>query len=136
LACCCWQVAAWKPEGFSLDTAEQPAQNSLPQGTAITLIRLSPDFPEDGTIFIGTEGHGIFRSDNEGLSWVASEDGIESLIAEDPHISSLPVLDIALSPSFAEDGEAYFASHLGIHYSNDGGRTLEAAQRYSIPPYN
>lgn len=96
---------------------------SLPEGLEITVVKLSPDFPNDGVVFLGTREHGVFRSDDCGDSWREMNSGV---VKEGTLETGLlpAVEEIAFSPSFTEDKEIYMgAGWAGLYRSSDGGDT-------------
>ena len=72
-----------------------------------------PDFANDETLFVGTES-GIFHSTNGGRAW--REVNFPTEFA--------PVLSLALSPGYADDGVLFAGTEpYGLFYSDDRGRT-------------
>jgi hypothetical protein len=70
---------------------------------------VSPDFPNDGTLFVATLEAGVFKS----------VDGGQTLIATaftEPYVTALDI-----SSNYALDGTVFAASYSGIHKSTDGG---------------
>lgn len=98
-------------------------------GVEFTVVGLSPDFSSDGVVFVGTVEHGIFRSDDRGDSWREVNTGIEKTTVRrkgTPEPGPLPpVADIAFSPSFDEDGEAYAVDGQHVYRSVDGGENWD-----------
>jgi hypothetical protein len=90
-----------------------PLRDLLPTQLGLTTIEMSPNFSSDATVFLGTEAHGVLRSNDGGANWLASN--------ENP--ISLPVVDLAISPSFTEDGELYAGTPEGLYFSSDRGST-------------
>lgn len=76
-------------------------------------MRISSAFGDDETLFVGTDS-GIFRSTNGGRAWW--EAGLSTRYA--------PVLSLALSPSYADDGVLLAGTEsCGLFRSHDRGRT-------------
>jgi len=100
------------------------------QKTRVRNVAISPDFSTDGTMFAITS-HVFYRSTDRGDSWQAIKIGrlskmratifsriISWLYSEEP---TFPWL-IKISPNFASDNTAYFATKdKGIFSSTDGG---------------
>lgn len=69
-----------------------------------------------GYVFVGTWGHGVYRSTDAGVTWTAVNQGLGSL-----YINAL-----ALSPNYAADQTIYAGTNTqGIYKSNDGGDTWQ-----------
>lgn len=74
-------------------------------------LEISSDFSEE-TLFVGTDS-GIFRSTNGGRAWREVEFDLELA----------PVLSLALSPTYSEDGILFAGTESrGLYRSNDRGR--------------
>ena len=83
----------------------------------------SPDYANDETIFAGTES-GIFRSTNGGRAWREI----------DFPTDFAPVLCLALSPTFAEDGLLFAGTEeCGLFQSNDQGKTWSRLGEETVP---
>ena len=83
-------------------------------GQYVTAIAYSPNYVNDKTVFIGTSTNGIYKSTNQGLSWLPVNSGL----------GSLAIRTIALSPNFAVDQTIFAATVTsGIYKSTDGGNT-------------
>ena len=67
----------------------------------------------DGVVLAGVNGPGVIRSEDDGWTWESSSEGL----------TSLPVLDLKPSPSFAADGVILAGTATeGVLRSADGGR--------------
>ena len=88
-------------------------QNKLGAFFPIITISFSPDYTADQTLFAGAQGHGAFRTVNDGRDWAAVNTG---LTADD-------VNAFAVSPAFAADRTVYAATSSGVFKSADGGVT-------------
>ena len=92
-----------------------------PTNMNTTALGLSPSFPCDKTVFMGTEGHGVFRStqgDQADPVWYAVNNGIA-----DPGILSL-----AVSPNYGRcdrigsgDRSVFAGTRSGLVYRTDNG---------------
>lgn len=70
----------------------QPRQVGLPSGGAVTAIALSPPLSDGGRmVFAGTAGNGVYRSDNEGLTWESKSKGLTDLQIN--HVAPAPSYD-------------------------------------------
>lgn len=80
----------------------------------VPVLRISPDFIQDQTLFAGTQRDGIWRSTDAGVVWEQINEGL--------HVHT--IYDIAISPNFASD-QTMFAATLygGIFRSIDAGTT-------------
>lgn len=82
-----------------------------------SVMKFSPDYPRDDTVFLGTTEEGPFKSTNRGNFWRAIDEGITS---------SLSVQGLVLSPNFRRDGLLFVAIRNGnVFASNDAGETFE-----------
>jgi titin len=82
-----------------------------PYGGHVYSSAISPDYANDGTIFAGTSGPGIYKSTNGGQSWTRS--GLT-----DTDVSSL-----AISPNYATDTTVFAGTSSDIYKSTDGGQS-------------
>jgi photosystem II stability/assembly factor-like uncharacterized protein/DNA-binding beta-propeller fold protein YncE len=85
-------------------------------------LALSPDYPRDGTIFVGTSS-GLYRSRDGGESW-------QSLAGELP--AFFPAAALALSPDYGRDGTLYAGGDYRaptIYVSRDGGESWRKSDR-------
>lgn len=76
----------------------------------------------DGSIFIGTNGYGIYQTKDNGLSWIERNQGL----------GSLDIRDI----KFISDGKMYAATKLGAYVSSDNGLTWTITKPETIPVYS
>jgi len=74
---------------------------------------LSPQFPSDGTIFIGTLEKGVLKS-------IDGEDGLVPTSLTDAYVTALDI-----SPNFESDSTLFAASYNGIYKSEDTGNSWE-----------
>ncbi|MHC5210546.1 MAG: hypothetical protein ACYTG2_07505 [Planctomycetota bacterium] len=76
-------------------------------------IGLSPGFPTDGTLFVGSGGDGVWRSTDGAQTFTLLGNGLPP-----DHRTNA----IELSPDFTTDGTLFVASKIGqFHRSTDGG---------------
>ena len=89
---------------------------------AVQAIAFSPLFPDDGTIFVGTEDAGIFRSTNRGMRWQPVNDGLTDTQGDElPPVNALWV-----SPYFGHDRTIFAGTAgSGVFRSTDGGKTWQ-----------
>jgi photosystem II stability/assembly factor-like uncharacterized protein len=90
---------------------ELPAQ-------AVGPILVSPAYAEDRTLFVVSGGSSLYRTGDDGQSWLHLRNGLL--------VSDLATLSVALSPNFAEDqtlfaGGARLGLGYGLFRSTDGG---------------
>ena len=118
----------------------QPPEASALPAAPITLIRPSPDYAHDGTLFVGVAMgttypfniyNSLYRSTDGGQSWVLLRGGLPQ--------GDFVGWDLAISPGFAEDqtlfaggtravasgGGPYGTTGLGVFRSTDGGDTWQ-----------
>lgn len=98
-----------------------------------TALGLSPSFPCDKTVFMGTEGHGVFRTtqgDQPDPVWLAVNNGIG-----DPGILSL-----AVSPNYGRcdrigtgDKTVFVGTRSGLIYRTDNGGTTWTLTNGGLP---
>ena len=98
---------AWKPLGL--------------YGGSVQALAYSPIFPSDHTVFAavgngGSEGHGIFKSTDAGLTWTPANNGLLYL----PGGAVFNVTSLAISPNYAVD-HTIFAGSAGLWRSTDAG---------------
>ena len=92
----------------------------------IAAFAVSPNFAKDQSALTATLSDGIFRSDNGGKTWNATNTGLPSGAGE--------VLSVAYSPGFAKDQRAYCAvAENGVYRSSDGGRNWAACGQENSP---
>jgi hypothetical protein len=125
--------------GRQLDLPPTGKAGSLPSGEAITLILPSPNYENDGTIFVGTNAgrflskavSKLYRSTDGGQTWSPLGDRL-------PRAGEgTLLLDLAISPDFAHD-RTLFAGGVrggaiidyegrgeGLYRSTDGGDTWQ-----------
>ena len=84
-----------------------------PGGGFVWALAVSPAFESDGTVFVGTDGGGVFRSTDEGSTWQEANSGLTTNV--------VPVLGV--SPAFATDSTIFAAGPEGVFRSVDGGDT-------------
>jgi photosystem II stability/assembly factor-like uncharacterized protein len=109
------------PDGRWEELVTQPATN-------IVAVAISPSYAEDGTLAVATYINGALLSTDRGRSWRAINDGLAHRLdwirAED-YFARL--INIAFSPTFADD-DTMFASQRGyVLRSEDGGDRWTAA---------
>lgn len=101
-----FDTAALANDGLSLDGIAPLEVQST---------RLYPGYPAPGPWFAGTYIDGIYRSDDEGVSWHATNDGLAAApitsLAIDPNDPSHALAGVASTGSFM-GGRAMFASSL------------------------
>ncbi len=91
---------------------------------AILSIALSPNFEKDGTMFVGTEEHGIFKSLNRGKNWQAYSEGITH---SDETGNYPPINGIWLHPEYAKNEVCLAATGEGdIFRSSDRGLSWQS----------
>ena len=80
----------------------------------------SPNFEDDGTIYVGTDPCGVFRSFDYGDTWSKSNDGLIDGV----------VTDIVMSPDFPNDNIVFLSTvRNGVFRSTDGGDFWEQTSR-------
>jgi photosystem II stability/assembly factor-like uncharacterized protein len=79
-------------------------------------LAISPDFAQDGTVFIGTKTGHVLRSTNHAASMEVVHD-VASMIGS-----------VVVSPNFATDGTVFVGDLLGIHTSVDRGQSWQYTQ--------
>jgi photosystem II stability/assembly factor-like uncharacterized protein len=86
---------------------------------------MSPNFPTDRTLFVGTFGTGVLKSTDASATWSISRSGMMA-----QRMSA-----IAVSPNFGADRTVYVSSGgAGVFASTDGGLTWHSknAQTFSL----
>jgi photosystem II stability/assembly factor-like uncharacterized protein len=78
----------------------------------VSTMAISPNYIEDGVVFVGTAEDGVFRSANRGSQWARWNFGLLDLTA----------YCIGISPNYAADETLYVGVESGIFRSTNGGR--------------
>lgn len=94
-------------------TWEYPTDTGLPWELYPLSIEMSPDFANDDTVLMGLESAGVWRSEDAGLTWTQSNDGL----------AEASVWYIVMSPAFADDGVAFASTEAGVFRSEDRGHS-------------
>lgn len=85
----------------------------------VLALAVSPDYARDETLFAATDS-GVFRSTTGGRAWREVDGGAEGQRSTD----FAPVLSLALSPSYAQDGLVFAGTEEhGLFRSSDRGCT-------------
>jgi len=79
----------------------------------VLTVALSPTFPEDRILFVGTAEDGVLRSEDGGSSWSGANAGLLDLAA----------LTIALSPRIGQDRTAFAGTATALYRSRNSGRS-------------
>jgi hypothetical protein len=101
--------------------SERP--NGFPQGRVTVVLRTEAD-----TVYVGTESSGLFRSTDNGVTWVSLTD---KLGVPMPNLTVTALAEGDDSTIYAAAGywlgtsEAHFAA-LGVYVSRDGGMSWQA----------
>ncbi|MBN1657654.1 MAG: hypothetical protein JXA93_04590 [Anaerolineae bacterium] len=99
-----------------------------PRGGSVAVVAISPDYPTDRTAFAGFRGQGVYRTDDGTLSWHLAGP------------SDWIVVDLALSPTFDDDGtllavHGLWTTGYEVHRSTDrGGSWAEVTPAWTQPP--
>jgi photosystem II stability/assembly factor-like uncharacterized protein len=116
---------------FSNDEGEAWEQGyQIAEGGRVTTIAISDQVSKDGTIFVGTERRGVFKTVDGGASFVELKDGPSRYTVEcgGKRLSSKPsnrhVTSLALSPNYGRDGTIFASTRYdAVFRSDDGGKT-------------
>ncbi len=80
-------------------------------------VAISPTFSSDTTLFVGTNGGGVFKSTDGGNNWSAVNAGLSNLFVQ----------SVAVSPAFSTDGTLFAGTFgTGVFKSTDGGNNWSA----------
>jgi photosystem II stability/assembly factor-like uncharacterized protein len=99
----------------SIDAGDHwvPINSGLPAMPLVSALAVSPNFASDNTLFLGTYGSGIYRSDSRGTTWFAASTGLNALGAQE-------VEDLEVSPQFSADHTLFVATEgAGVYISTD-----------------
>ena len=90
--------------------------NSSKTPSSLEAIAISPNYSNDGTVFIGVFGAYIYRSVDRGASWLQFKKGLDSKY----------VLALGISPNYSND-QTLFAGTIdkGVFISTNSGLTWE-----------
>jgi len=94
--------SSWAPANAGLPTDSM----LLAQGLVI-----SPDFANEASAWVSLQNHGVWRTQNAGLSWQACGP------------LPAPPMQLAISPQFADDGTLFVGSHAGTFVSRDAAQS-------------
>lgn len=72
---------------------------------------ISPDFGNDGTLFAGAYGGGVYRSQDRGETWEATARGLKGIFNS----------GLATSPVYGQDGTVFAGNMYGVEKSVDHG---------------
>ncbi len=103
--------------------APPPTEPDALPAVSVLDILISPGYPADPTIFVLLEGGRVYRTEDDGLSWVRIQGGL-------PLHDNL-TLTLSLSPNFAADRTIYAGGFVydfqgeGVLRSTDAGDTWE-----------
>lgn len=98
---------AWRDVGVA-DRETEPGDFA-----PVLCLALSPHYSTDGSMFAGTEEHGLYRSTDYGDSWVRVS---ETIVIG-------PVNQVILAPDFPTRRDILILQSDGISLSRDGGST-------------
>jgi hypothetical protein len=79
-------------------------------------LAVSPKYGIDGTLYVGTEAHGVWCSEDRGASWNALQDGL----------ADEPVNGIALGPKGAADQALLVLWGSRLLYTLDRGQSWQS----------
>ncbi|MGB9592884.1 MAG: malectin domain-containing carbohydrate-binding protein, partial [Anaerolineae bacterium] len=82
-----------------------------PEGSSGRIVRLSPDYCNDQTVFVDINGR-LFKSTKKGVDWQDIHGGMPGTVSA-----------IGLSPNFSTDQTLFVAFSDGLYRSTDGGST-------------
>lgn len=98
---------------FSRDGGDTWHTAHMPYAESIVLsVCFSPNFADDGIVFAGTLGDGVWQSDTRGEKWHARNFGLL-----DSNVYAL-----AVSPAFAHDETLYAGTDTAVYCSYNGAR--------------
>jgi photosystem II stability/assembly factor-like uncharacterized protein len=102
----------------STDGGATWTRSELPDVGAIRAVAFSPAFGADGTIFVGTERSGVFKS-VDGGGWFASKNA---------GLADTSISSVTFSPAYAADARVWVSTWTGgVFASRDGGETWRAS---------
>lgn len=87
-------------------------------GRGISSMAVSPDFSNDGRLFVGS-AVGVQGTSNRGEQWEFTNQGLDNLVVE----------SLAISPDFATDQTLFTGTHKGIFKSTDGGLSWHSSSQ-------
>jgi len=96
----------------------EESQKGLGNLFPASALAISPNFPTDGTLFIGGDYRHpqVFTSTDGGESWMSASQGLPK--AE--------IVSLVVSPNYAEDRTAYaWFQYQGLYRTTNGGRSWE-----------
>lgn len=87
-------------------------------GTVIQQIEFSPNFVNDRIVFINVRGKGLYRVflDEKGIVTLIQNAGLSSLLKK-----NIQLIELRISPNFAQNGTLFGASRERVYISRDQG---------------
>ncbi len=98
-------------------------QNDIGPGTAIQQVEFSPNFANDGLIFVIVHGKGLYRITLNNKGHIISSDNIGAALLQ----QNIQFTEFRLSPNFAIDATILGIARASTYISTDGGLTWELA---------
>lgn len=89
------------------------------QSGFVCKLRLSPDYPNDGTIACGTTEGFIYLTENRGRHWELRSNGLSRWV----HHVNILVNHLEFSPDYRNDKTIFLGKTSGLHKTTDAGRT-------------
>jgi len=96
---------------------------------AITSITVSPNVSTDGTLFVGTEKSGVFKTVDGGISFVAVNNGLSNCpptTTDQSGPEPIFIRSLAISPDYETDATVFASTwYQAVFQSNDGGSSWQ-----------
>ena len=89
----------------------------------ISCLVVSPNYQNDGALFVGTMEHGVYISSDRGQTWRKSNKGLKSL----------QVLNMVISPDYIRHPQLLVGTETGVFRSDNAGQTWRAAPLSDTP---
>ncbi|RMF92981.1 MAG: hypothetical protein D6736_02555, partial [Nitrospinota bacterium] len=97
---------------YRSDNGGRSWKQVLQTDSTVYAIAFSPLFAQDGTVFAGTMGQGVFKSSDGGISWESTNEGLTNTF----------VKALVVSPAYASDQTVVVGTWgSGVFKSTDGG---------------
>jgi photosystem II stability/assembly factor-like uncharacterized protein len=104
--------------------------------SAKTIVGLdvSPDYPHDSTIAIGTYIWGAYLSNDRGANWKAVNKGLEEFQRIKKLTGIARVFEMVFSPNYASDKTIFATTWYGLFKSTDRGKHWDSRYWHQIQP--
>lgn len=97
-------------------------------GDFVCKLALSPGFPSDQTIALGTAKGFVLLSEDGGQTWELRSDGLSRWV----HHVNILINQLRFSPNYRDDKTIFLGKTTGVHKSTDAGRSWHHVNIWSL----